>query len=232
MRSFLVTAALMSTLISPCSWADTSTKYNVVNLQAEATQEVSNDLMHAVLYVEKSHKQPATLASQINQLMNQAMSSAKAYSTVKIETGTQSTYPIYENDSQKLKEWRSRAEIRLESADFKTLSQLTSELQQWFQTESIYFTVSDQQRQKVENALILEVSKNFQQRAQLVAQSWNKSGYQLLSFHLNTQNYGYQPLMMSAARLKGSSADAIPEQNVAAGESKLTITATGEVQLK
>ncbi len=48
-----------------------SLNYNIVNVQAEASREVSNDQMHAVLYIEKSHKQPAELASQINQLMSQ-----------------------------------------------------------------------------------------------------------------------------------------------------------------
>ena len=58
-------------------------------------------------YIEKSNKQPAELATQINQLMNQAIATARKYPTVKIETGAQSTYPIYDNDNRKLKEWRS-----------------------------------------------------------------------------------------------------------------------------
>ena len=66
-----------------------------------------------------------------------------------METGAQSTYPIYDNDSNKLKEWRGRAEIRLESKDFKAASQLVNELQQNFQTQSINFTVSDEQRKKL-----------------------------------------------------------------------------------
>ncbi len=37
----------------------------------------------------------------------------------------------------KLKEWRGRAEVRIESTDFKSASQLVSELQQNFQTQSI-----------------------------------------------------------------------------------------------
>jgi predicted secreted protein len=44
---------------------------------------------------------------------------------------------------------------------------LISELQQSFQTQSINFSVSDEQRKKVENELMIEASKNFQQRAQI-----------------------------------------------------------------
>lgn len=105
--------------------------------------------MHATLYIEKSNKQPAELSNQINQLMNQALATSRKYSQVKVETGAQSTYPIYDNDSNKLKEWRGRAEIRLESKDFKAASQLINELQQSFQTQSINFSVSDEQRKKL-----------------------------------------------------------------------------------
>lgn len=103
--------------------------------------------------------------------MNQAMMLAKKYPQVKVETGSQTTYPVYDNENRKLKEWRGRAEVQIESTDFKAASQLVSELQQNFQTESINFTVSDAQRKKVENELMIEASKNFQQRAQMLSQA-------------------------------------------------------------
>ncbi|WP_180076936.1 SIMPL domain-containing protein [Acinetobacter sp. YH12251] len=205
--------------------------YNIVNIQADATRQVSNDQMYAVLYIEKSNKQPAELATQINQLMTQAVNTARKYPAVKIETGSQSTYPIYDNDSRKLKEWRGRAEVRLESTDFKAASQLVSELQQNFQTQSISFSVSDAQRKKVENELMVEASKNFQQRAQALAQAWNKSGYNLVNINLNTSNYGGQPVPRMAM-MKAASADAIPEQEMAGGESKITVSANGSIQFK
>ena len=55
--------------------------YNIVNVQADATRQVSNDEMHAVLFIEKNNKQPAELSSQITQLMNQAISISKKVST-------------------------------------------------------------------------------------------------------------------------------------------------------
>jgi predicted secreted protein len=188
--------------------------------------------MHAVLYIEKSNKQPAELAVQITQLMNQAMASAKKYPQVKVETGSQTTYPIYDNDSRKLKEWRGRAEIQIESTDFKAASQLVSELQQSFQTQSINFSVSDAQRKKVENELMVEASKNFQQRALTLSQAWNKSGYNLVNLNLNTNNSYPQPIMMRASMAKFSGAEAADAQDVAAGESKITVNANGTIQLK
>lgn len=206
--------------------------YNIVNIQAEAARQVSNDEMHAILYIEKSNKQPTELASQMTQLMNQTMRLAKKYPQVKVETGAQTTYPIYDNDSRKLKEWRGRAEVQLESTDFKAASQLISELQQNFQTQSINFTVSDTQRKKVENELMIEASKNFQQRAQMLSQTWNKPGYYLVNLNLNTSNNYPQPIMMRASMAKFSGAEAADAQDVAAGESKITVNANGTIQFK
>ncbi|UUS61904.1 MULTISPECIES: SIMPL domain-containing protein [unclassified Acinetobacter] len=233
MRKIILSTVLLASGLglAAATQAADPLNYNIVNIQADATRQVSNDQMHAVLYIEKSNKQPAELATQINQLMTQAVNTARKYPAVKIETGSQSTYPIYDNDSRKLKEWRGRAEVRLESTDFKAASQLVSELQQNFQTQSISFSVSDAQRKKVENELMVEVSKNFQQRAQSLAQAWNKSGYNLVNINLNASNYGGQPVPRMAM-MKAASADAIPEQEMAGGESKITVSANGSIQFK
>ncbi|OTG83354.1 hypothetical protein B9T33_02805 [Acinetobacter sp. ANC 5054] len=233
MRKIILSSLLVASAcgLATLTQAADPLNYNIVNIQADATRKVSNDEMLAVLFIEKSNKQPAELATQINQLMSQAVATARKYPQVKIETGSQSTYPIYDNDNRKLKEWRGRAEVRLESTDFKAASQLISELQQNFQTQSINFTVSDAQRKKVENELMVEASKNFQQRAQALAQAWSKSGYNLVNLNLNTSNYGGQPVPRMAM-MKAAMADAVPEQEMAAGESNITVNANGSIQFK
>ncbi|TCB71278.1 DUF541 domain-containing protein [Acinetobacter sp. ANC 4216] len=234
MRYLTLPSLVFASLLSTAAFAQQAEplNYNLVNVQAEATRQISNDEMHAVLYIERSKKQPAELSALITQLMNQAIAASKKYPQVKVETGTQSTYPVYDNDSQKLKEWRGRAELRLESTDFKAVSQLISELQQNFQTQSIEFTVSDAKRKKVENELMVEASKNFQQRAQMLTSAWNKSSYNLVNLNLNTNNYYPQPVMMRANMAKFAGAEAADAQNVAAGESKITVNANGSIQFK
>ena len=234
MRLLALSSLLIGTAVSTMTFANSNEplNYNIANVQAEATRQVSNDEMHAVLYIEKSNKQPTELSTQITQLMNQAIALGKKYPQVKVETGSQSTYPVYDNDNQKLKEWRGRAEVQIESKDFKAASQLISELQQTFQTQSINFTVSDDQRKKVENELIVEVSKNFQKRAQMLSQAWNKSSYNLVNVNINTNSSYPQPMMMRANSAKFASADMAPPQDMAAGESKITVSANGSIQFK
>ncbi|MGE8685101.1 MAG: SIMPL domain-containing protein [Acinetobacter sp.] len=232
-KIILSTVFLASSLSLPIlAQAADPLNYNLVNIQSDATRQVSNDEMNAVLYIEKSNKQPAELATQINQLMTQAVNTSRKYPMVKIETGSQTTYPIYDNDNRKLKEWRGRAEIRLESTDFKAASQLISELQQNFQTQSINFSVSDAQRKKVENELMVEASKNFQQRAQALTQAWNKSGYNLVNLNLNTNNYS-NPISPRISMMKAAApADMVAEQAMVGGESKISVNANGAIQFK
>ena len=234
MRLLAISAVVLGAMLSTTSFAHATEalNYNIANVQADATRQVSNDEMHAVLYIEKSNKQPAELSAQITQLMNQAMLLSKKYPQVKVETGSQSTYPVYDNDNQKLKEWRGRAEVEIESKDFKAASQLISELQQSFQTQSINFTVSDEQRKKVENELIIEASKNFQQRAQLLSQAWGKAAYNLVNVNINTSSSYPQPIMMRQSVAKFASAEMAPAQDVAAGQSKITVNANGTIQFK
>lgn len=234
MRYIPALPLMLATFISSPLYAqdNNALNYNVANVQAEASRDVSNDEMHAVLYIEKSNKQPAELSAQINQLMNQALATAKKYPNVKFTTGSQTSYPVYNPDNIKLKEWRGRAEVRLEGTDFKTTSQLINELQQNFQTQSIQFKVSEQQRKKVENELIVEASKNLQQRAQLLSQAWNKSGYNLVNLQINTQNQYPQPVFAEIAVAKLSTRSSPPAQDVAGGESKITVSASGTIQFK
>ena len=234
MRKLALTTLLIGTAMSTMTMAaeNDALNYNIVNVQADATRQVSNDEMHAVLFLERSNKQPAELSAQITQYMNQAMAIAKKYPQVKVETGAQSTYPIYDNDNQKLKEWRGRAEVKIESKDFKAASQLINELQQTLQTQSINFAVSDEQRKKVENELMVEVSKNFQQRAQILTQTWNKSSYNLVNLNINTSSAYPQPIFAARAAMSKFEAADAGGQNMAAGESKITVNANGTIQFK
>lgn len=207
-------------------------QYNMVSIQANASRQVSNDQMTAILSIEKTDKQPNELANQINQLMNFAQNTVKKYPTVKVKTGQQQTYPIYDSSNRKIKDWRATASVILESRDIPAMSKLVAELQQSFQLENISFSVSPQQRQKVEDELLTEVSQKFQQRAKLISQAWNKQHYDLVSFNVDFQNqiinYGD-----SVARVSSMKALSSPvEQTVSAGESTIMINAHGNIQLK
>ena len=57
---------------------------------------------------------------------------------------------------------------------------------------------------------VVEASKNFQQRALVITQAWNKGSYNLVNLNLNTNNYFPQPIMMRASMAKFSADEAAP----------------------
>ncbi|MEB3753405.1 SIMPL domain-containing protein [Acinetobacter sp. MD2(2019)] len=224
---------ILAGTLSCASFAqDTTQSYNMINLQANASRQVLNDQMQVVLYIEKNNKQPAVLATETTQAMNQALASARAYPQIKVTTGTQTTQPIYD-DKNKLKDWRSYAELRVEGTDFKAVSQLVSQLQNTFQTQSVQFNVSDDLRRKVENELMVDASKQFQQRAESLTKVWHKSSYQLVNLNINSNTNAYaQPYLRANVMKAAMDSEAAPVQDVSAGETKFNVTANGSIQLK
>lgn len=233
MRFLILSGLLCAVTTSTFAVDNAPLNYDVINIQTDASKEVNNDQMQAVLFIEKSSKQPSDLANQITLAMNKASQITKNYAQIQTQTGGQSTYPIYD-DNQKLKEWRSRAEIQLKSSDFKAMSVAISELQTSFQISSIHFNVSDAQRKKVENELVLEASKNFQERANALTQVWRKNTYQLINLNIDTNNNQQfaQPMMLRASFAKAAAVNADTSQNFDAGNTKITVNANGSIQLK
>lgn len=204
-------------------------EHRIISLQAEAMREVANDEMQATLYSEVNDKDAANLANRINRLINQSMAIAKQYPAVKVRTGSQNTYPVYD-DKQRLQSWRGRASLILTSQDFKQASDLIAQLQNTLQLENINFGVSDKQRKQVEDELVIEATKNFQRRAQMLIAPWNASKYELVNLQIGSAGGGYNPapvMMMRAAKASG-----VEAQDYSGGNSDLRVTVSGSIQLQ
>ncbi|HEY4714582.1 MAG TPA: SIMPL domain-containing protein [Aquirhabdus sp.] len=222
--------ALTSLFASGSSFAETA-EHRIITLQAETSREVQNDQMQATLYTELNNTNPTVLAKESAQIINRAMDLAKTYSTVRVSNGTQSTYPIY-NDKNKLTGWRGRTEIQLKTTDFKAGSELIAQLQSSMQLEAVNFTVSTDQRLKVENELLTEITKIFQKNAAQVQQAWGASKYELVNMNISNSNDQPRPyaMMMRAAKFEAS--DAVPAQTVQSGNSLIRTVANGSIQLQ
>jgi predicted secreted protein len=202
-----------------------------IQLQAEASRVVENDEMQAALYTELTEKDAVTLANKLNLITNQALQTAKVYRQVKVRSGNQSSYPIYD-DKHQAKGWRGQTQIILTSQDFQQMSQLIAKLQSHLRLQNVSFEVSDAQRYKIETELHVEASNAFRERAQALLSSWNASQYKLLNVRFTSGGAIPQrrmsPMSMSFA---SKSADvATPE--FAEGESTISVTAEGSVQLQ
>ncbi|MDR9778341.1 hypothetical protein RJJ65_38025, partial [Rhizobium hidalgonense] len=99
--------------------------------------------------------------------------------------------------------------------------------------QSLQFQVSTQQREQVENQLITEVSKTFQQRATIAQKAWNASNYDLVKLKILSNTQTTQPFMyQSAAVATDAAANAASPAPMQAGQSQIVVEAVGSIQLK
>lgn len=205
--------------------------YGVLNFSATASRKVDNDQTNATLTKVVQNKSSSEVANQIAKTLNQAIAIAKKYPSVQVTTGNQATYPQYDKN-QKINGWTGNASLHLKSTDTIAVSQLIAELQSFMTLDGLNFNVSDSTRKQVEQELMIEASKNFQRQAQALLPAWNARDYQLvnLDFQQGGDSYGRgyaMPVMMMAK----AESDAVTNQNFQAGDSTITVTANGSVQL-
>ena len=232
-RNTLSIAALaLSTLLFNTPTFAENVEHRIITLQAETSREVQNDQMQATLYTELNNASPTALAKETAQIINRAMDLAKAYPTVRVNSGAQNTYPIY-GDKNKLTGWRSRAEIQLKTSDFKAGSELIAQLQTNMQLSGVNFSVSNEQRMKVENELMTEITGIFRARSTQLQQAWGASKYELVNMTINSSSDEPRPypMMMRAAKFDSAGA-APPPQTLESGNSRVQVTANGSIQLQ
>lgn len=212
--------------------------YNVVNLEASASKDVNNDLATASLFVELTDTDPSRLAEKVNQTLNAALKVVKQTSSVQAAGTGYATYPVYNNKTNKQEAWRGRGELRLTSRDFPTLSRLLGQLQQPLasglplQLAGIRYGVSDDARKQAEDTLIQQSMQAFRQRADLVRQGFAGASWRMVNVNVNTSDTGPQPMMMSKVMsMRAPAADAAPAP-LEAGDSKLSVTVSGSIQIQ
>ncbi|MBB5193569.1 putative secreted protein [Silvimonas terrae] len=236
MRRYALAAAVAGLFCTAQAFAE-PLNYNVVNLEASSSKDVSNDLATATLYVEINNTDPAQLADKVNQTLAAAVRLSRQYATVQSAGTGYTTYPVYNNKTNHQDSWRGRGELRLTSRDFPALSRLLGQLQQplsngvSMQLAGIRYGVSDEARKAAEDGLIEDSIKAFRQRAELIQRGMAGTGWRTVNMNVNTQ--AFEPpaprvMMMKAAMASDSAAPPAIE----GGDSKVSVTVSGSIQVQ
>jgi len=203
---------------------------NRVNFQVEASREVVNDWIQAVIGVTDEDADAARLANRINTKMARALAVAKAATGVRVESGGYSTHPIHQDG--KLRRWRASQDLVLESADIEAITKLVGELQSELQLRTIGFSISPESRRSVEDELIAEALAAFKARAEIVRKNLSARSYELVQVSINTS--GGQPprphRMQMDARVMSASRVAPPA--LEGGSSRMTVHINGTIELE
>ncbi len=224
----LAAAAPAALAQAPAQLADG--RFNQVELQAEASREVQNDLMTANLYAEASDPSAAKVADQLNRVTAEALRTAGAEKAVKARSGHSQTYPVNDRNG-KVTGWRGRSEIRLESKDTKAMAALIGRLQATMQLSGVNFSVSPELRRQVENELINEAVAAFKARADIAAKAIGGRAFKIRRIGLNAGGGGPLPRPMLARGMAAQSAE-VSAPVFEAGTSVVNVVAAGTVEVE
>jgi predicted secreted protein len=205
--------------------ADESTRR--VSFQVERSREVSNDWLQANVSVHDEDSDSAALADRVNRTMSWALEQARAAKGVQVESGGYHTSPVIEKG--RTRRWRASQTLRIESADFKAVTQLIGVLQERLQLQGLHFSVSPKQRREVEDALIEEVLDAFKKRAKLVREELGAKGYEIVRIDLQTGGGMPRP-MVQGMRAMASAEMAAPA--VEGGTSRVSVGASATIELE
>ena len=222
MRGLLLIAGLCCTVAAHAQMHHEPLQ-DVVNLQAEASREVENDQLVAVLAAEAQGANAAELAEAVNRRMADALKQARQVSSVKLRSGNYQTFPRYGKDGQ-VDGWRVSQELRLESGDFAAAAKLIGQLQQSMNVRSMAVRLAPETRRAAEDALVAEAVAAFEARAELARKAMRAKSYRVREISIGTTGVGPRPMLEMSAAARAPAA-------IEGGVSQVTVTATGSIQL-
>lgn len=198
-----------------------------LNLSADATSKVTNDEMVVTLSIERAGLDSAPLTDAVLGALSDAVREAKTVAGINARMGNVSTNPNW--DQNKKIGWQVRGELTLNSKDMKALSTLASKLSQKLQLSGVSFRLSDDLRSTEEARLIKVAAGNFKNKAKAATTAFGYADYSLNELTLGQSGYNMPPRpMMSVMSMKAERAS-IP---VEGGDSEVSVTVTGKIELK
>lgn len=207
---------------------------NVVQLSAQGTVEVRQDWMTATLSATKDGRDAATVQSQLQKVVEAAMSTLRADAKngeMELNTGNFSISPRY-GSSGKVEGWQGQAEIVLQGRDFVRITQAAAKVQD-MTLANMGFGLSREAREKVEGEAQSKAIENFRQRATAISKSFGFAGYSLREVSVNGSGGTVRPMprprMMGMA--KASMSDAGPVA-VEADRAEVTVSVGGSIQMQ
>jgi predicted secreted protein len=229
-RGIALIRALTIVLAASQVWAQApEQKFDAVELQAEAHRELSNDTLNAVLFAELNETDATKLASALNRTLNEALAAAKEFKAVRVRSGNNQTYPVYDRQ-QRLTGWRGRAELRLESRDFQAAAALIGKLQAGMRLGQISFSASAELRKAAEDELIAEAIKAFRSRADIARSALGARQYRIRRISIHTGG-AFPPPRPMLARAAAAS-EALPPPQFEGGTSQISVSVNGTIEVE
>jgi len=224
-------AALGMLACAGAALAQTPPPQNVLQLSANGTVEVQQDMLSMTLSTTRDAAEAATVQSQLKTALDAALTEARKNAQpgqLDVRTGNFSLSPRYTREG-KINGWQGSTELVLEGRDFPRITQTAGRIST-LTVGSVGFGLSNEQRAKVETEAQSIAIENFKQKASELAKGFGFGGYTLREVSVNASEGGPVRPRMMAAQAKSLSADApVP---IEAGKTTVVVNVSGAVQLK
>jgi len=216
--------------------AQVSAPTGVLGLTANASVEVTRDLLSVILSTTKEGSDANVVQAQLKQALDAALAEAKKAARpgqVDVQTGNFSLYPRYSSGSSSARPaitgWQGTSEIVIEGHDMAAIGQLTGRVTT-MTIARVGYRLSREASQKVESDIAAQAIAAFRAKAANSAKQFGYSGYEIREVNLSTNEPQNGPMPMMAPRaMRASSDDVLP---VEPGKATVTATVNGTVQMK
>jgi predicted secreted protein len=205
---------------------------NVLALSAQASAEVTQDLLTIVLSVTREGADAATVQSQLRQVLDTALADARRAvrpGQLDLRTGQFGVYPRYSTRGT-LGGWQGSAELVLEGRDLPAISQLAGRVP-GMTVARVAYGLSKESREKAEAEIAAQAIQRFRARAEDYARQFGFGGYGIREVNVGQADAMpvQQPMFRRAMAAQGAPADeSVP---VEAGRTTVTVVVNGSVQM-
>lgn len=223
-------AFLSLLLISPVSFADNhQLQLGIVNLDASAIQDVENDELVARLQVIEDGRDPAQLTNLVNQKTALVLDAVKNFKDIEAKTTSYNTRPIY--DDGKIKSWQVSQQLTLETGNFDQMSQFIADINSLANIQGMQFQVSDEKAEQVKQDLVKQAITKFKDKAKLIANEFDRGGYELVNLSIDGNYFRPTPVMERAVMMSADSMSKGAPAALAGGSNEVSVTVRGSIQL-
>ncbi|MEK8052126.1 SIMPL domain-containing protein [Ideonella sp. DXS22W] len=206
---------------------------NVLQLSAEASTEVPQDLLAITLQVVREGSDAATVQSQLRQVLDAALTEARKAQRpgqLDVRTGAFSLYPRTAPKGG-IAGWQGMAELVLEGRDLPAISALAGKLP-GLSVARVGFGLSREARERVAGEVSAEAIAKFRQRAASYAQQFGFGGWSVREVNISGGDVGPSaPVPMFRVARAMAAAPADESQPVEAGRATVSVTVSGSIQM-
>jgi predicted secreted protein len=217
--------ALIIAIAVPAS-GDDQVQFNIIDLRAEQSRQVENDLMVVLMQAAAQKNSSAEAGKTVNEMMVRADRVISADDRITHQTMNYQTRPVYHD--RVVTGWTVSQQLRLQSKEFEALTGMVGTLQEELQVISMQFQVSEQKRSAEIDTLIIEALEAFTAKAELITRTMKARDYRLVAISIDEN--GSPVVYRGMVQAEAMTARA-PVPQVETGDSRMVVRISGSIQL-